>query len=668
MKDTNSGSCKNRFLLRNSRFNYIILIYLAGIAFFTLFRLAETMAYCLQSDTPVELGANFIKALCIGWLFDTSVSCYMLMVPLILVAIGELAHIRVKGYYAVAHYMLMVLYTVCLLVFATDIPYFCFFFTRFDVSAFTLADDLGATTKMILQEPSYLLFLLLFLCIAVGWWLLGRMIFRRVLVAGLQRTDADAGDVQPAQSVFLPMGWAIVVTVVMLFLNFIGMRGQPFYKSPLRISNAYFSDSPFLNQMGLNPVFTFMKSLEEMNKEKRNPIELIDIETARREMAAQSQWPETEGEALVLPEGTNVVIVLMETMSNEFTALGSDPKGSLTPCLDSLMEEGITFTEAWSAGTQSYNGFYSTHYGHPTIFKRHSLRGGTIPKVCGLPQVLKSSGYSTTYFMAHKGYFDGLEGFMYANGFDKVYDQDSYPEEEVVGPYGIPDHLLFRHAVEHINELAEDGPFYATIATCSNHKPFIIPEGIGFTARSENIEEQATEYADWSIGQFMVEASAQPWFENTLFVFVADHGCEDRNQIYDIPLARVRIPIVFYAPGRIQPQKVTRPAMQLDVAPTILGLLGIEYESHMLGIDALKYQRQMVAFGTWETACATDGELLYIYRKNDGTSSLYRYRERSKEDVAGQYPDRKAALERYALSLIQQSYQMLMDGTSACGK
>lgn len=636
---------------KSRRFSYLILIYLAGIFFFTAFRIVETIVYCTTSGIPTDLGSLYWHALWNGFRFDTTISCYILLLPLILMIIGEMARIHKRWYYAIIHYYMMVLYTLCFFVCAADIPFFCYFSQRMDATVMTLGSSLPIVIDMIISEPSYLIYLFVFLLVGAGWWLLGRVIYRKVLIL------ED-----------MSYRWSIPIAIVLVFGLFTGIRGHLTSKRPIRIEYAVFCSNPFLNNIGLNPVFTFIKSTETLNKDKKNPLELIDLETARRELALQQRWPLAEGDAVSLPEGTNVVIVLMESMSVERTLLGTDPAASLTPCLDSLMLSGITFTQAWSAGTQSDNGIYSTHYGHPSIFKRHPMHGTIIPHMCGLPQILGAVGYSTAYFMPHKGIFDGLEAFFYCNGFDKVFEESSYPKEEIINSYGIPDHLLFHHVIEYLNEKSKEGPFYTTVATCSNHPPYVIPKGIGLKPRSQSLNDQIVEYADWSIGQFMGEASKQSWFDNTLFVFVADHGIADKNQLYDIPMAKVRIPIAFYAPERIQPKLISRLACQIDVAPIILGMLGIDYDNRMIGIDALKYQRKYAVFGTWETLGASDGELLYIYRKNDQRTSLYRYRENETEDVSSQYADRKAALERYAKSMIQMSYQMLMDGTTNCEK
>ena len=640
---------------KSARFNYIILLYLAGIVVFTLFRVAETLVYCSLVTVQGVTGSLYLTALWKGFRFDTAVSTYILALPLLLIVIGELARIRRRWYYATAHYIAMVLYTVAFFACAADIPYFCYFFQRLDAQVLTMNESMPVVIDMIFSEPTYLLYFFVFLVVAVGWWFLGRLIYRRVLKAHLGSE--------------MPYKWAIPMAAVLLLGWFTGMRGHLTDKPPLRAEHAVFCSNSYLNQIGLNPVFTFLKSAGAIMNDRNHPIELIDPETAREVYEAREDKSASGG--IILPNNTHVVVVIMESMATEKTMLGSRPEASLTPCLDSLMHLGITFTQAWSAGTQTYNGVYSTLYGHPAIFKRHTMHGSsTVPRMWGLPQNMQCSGYSTAFFMAHQGYFDGMESFLYSNGYDKVFEQNSYPEEEWVNSYGVPDHVLFGHAIDYLNEATQKGPTFTTILTISDHPPYVVPQGTTFKPRSTELTNQVVEYADWSIGQFLAEAAKQPWFEKTLFVFVADHGCPDKNPIYDIPLTRNRIPVIFYYPGtlpltscRVEPRFDDRLACQIDVAPTVLGMLGIHH-TNMIGIDILNFCRDVAFFGSGDMIGATDGNLLYIYRHNDGSSSLYNYRDRQTDDISSQLPDKKASFERYALGMVQMSYEMLKDGNA----
>lgn len=641
-------------LKRNARFNYILCIYLAGIVFFTLFRLVETMAYCATTDGPDDFGGLYWMALWTGFRFDTTVSTYIIALPLLMLIIGEMAHIRKRWYYTIPHYLMMALYTVCFFACAADIPYFCYFFSRLDASILDLTNSFGMATNMILSEPSYIAYLFVFLVVSVGWWILGRVIFRRVLMDHINE--------------HLPYGWSIPLALLLLGVGFVGMRGRVSKKCPIRVGTAYFCNNPFLNQIGLNPTFTFIKSIEDAGKKDNRKVELIDLESAYAVLEEQRNMPEDNGlpeASLQLPKNMNVVLVLMESMSRDKTGL-HNPATSLTPCLDSLMRRSMTFSDTWSAGIHTHNGIYSTLYGHPAIMARQMIKNTPIPNMCGLPQRLKAAGYNTYYFMTHDELYDNMRGFLYGNGFDRVIGEHSYPLSEVVGTWGVPDHVMFDHVLEHIDSIAANGPFLATAMTCSDHGPYIVPEGIDLVTRNSDKLKRIVEYADWSIGRFIRMAEKKEWFNNTLFVFIADHG-SSLNSIYDLTLAYNHVPLLFFAPGKIEPHFVERLAMQIDVAPTILAMLGIDAGDRMLGINLLNHKRQYAFFSADDRIGAVDGEFFYLYRsKQEGRESLYRYLERDTEDLIEQYPEHAAAMRRYTFGITQMAQEMLSNRSTSC--
>ena len=639
-------------LKKSARFNYIILIYLAGVVFFTLFRLTETWVYCLQSDESIELGSRFMRALGIGWRFDTVVSCFMLALPLILLAIGEFAHIIKKGYYGVIHYLTMTLYTICFLTCAADIPYFCYFFMRFDVSAFTLADSFGATAGMILGEPRYAVFLLVFIAVAVGWWFLGRLIYRRVLLAHLDER--------------LHLAWGIGLTLLLAFMVFAGMRGQLRSKSPIRIGYAHFCDNPFLNQIGLNPVFTFMKSLES-GWGYGKPLELADESTVAevlaefKELSLDKSLPEA---TLRLKEGTNVVVIMMESMSAYKTGIMGE-ENSLTPFLDSLMGVSLTFPQAWSAGIHTHNGIYSTLWGHPALMNRHMMKSPHPPLICGLSQRLGQQGYSTTFFMTHYLDYDNLRGFLHLNGISQVRGQQNYPKKESVGIWGVPDHVMFDHIVDYIDSVAAHGPFLVCAMTCSDHGPYVVPEGIDFKPRNNVMSKKIVEYADWSIAHFIHALSKKPYFENTLFVLIADHG-GSQDKTYEMSLSYHHVPLIFFAPGQIEPHTVERLAMQIDVAPTTLGLLGIESGETMMGVNLLDHRRPYAYFSADDKIGVVDDDYFWLFRDKDKRESLYQYKKKSKDDLIDKAPEKASAMRRHAFAMIQASQQMIQNLATSC--
>lgn len=632
----------------NARFNYLLLTYLIGIVVFTVFRLVNTWVYCLNADPVPEFEGLYGRALWMGWRFDTVVSCYLLAIPTLMMVIGALAKIQKLWYYKTLHGLLVTGYLIAFFACAVDVPFFSYFFTRLNAVPMNEIDSMDLVLSMVFSEPVYLLAFFGFLAFAVGYVLLMRWVFRRILRDHL----ADG----------LKTGWAIVASVLLLVAVFIGMRGRLSKKSPIRVGTAYFCNNGFLNQLGLNPVFTFIKSAEEMHESSNRPIALTTPEKAQATYMAERAFPIDstmipEELTLPLPKNTNVIIVIMESMTVDKTGMFR-PEQSLTPHLDSLMKQGLIFTECYSSGIHTYNGVYSTLYSHPALLARHTMKHTQLPLMCGLPQQLHDVGYHNVFFMTHDEDYDNMRGFLMANGFDEVLGQSHFPAKETVGTWGVPDHILFDHVVARCNELSSQGLFFAAVMTCSDHTPYIIPEGLNLTFNNKELSKRIVEYADWSIGRFMEEASRQPWFQNTLFVFVADHGAA-RPFAYDVSLPYHHIPLLFYHPDQIKPFCVDRLALQLDVAPTVMGMLPCEVENHAFGLDLLRQCRRYAYFSSDDKISVLDGEYLYLYRTSGALESLYHYSDTSTVDFIKLMPDRAEAMRDYAFGMIQQSYQML---------
>ena len=329
------------------------------------------------------------------------------------------------------------------------------------------------------------------------------------------------------------------------------------------------------------------------------------------------------------------------------------------------MRDALTFREAYSAGIHTHNGIFATLFSQPAILARQTMRNTPMIYVCGLPQSLGAAGYHTAFFVGYDEDYDNMQGFLYHNGFDLVAGEHRFPSGEATTHWGLPDHMLFRHVLEHCDSISHRGPFFACCMTCSDHTPYNIPDGISFVPRHGKMSEKVTEYADWSIGQFLREAAKKPWFDNTLFIFVGDHGHFDKP-LYAMALNYNHVPLIFYAPGRIAPHFVDRLALQIDIAPTLLNLLGIEPPQSMLGIDLMRHTRPYAYFSADDKIGCVDGELLYIYHAKAESASLYRYKQRSTVDLIDSLPERAAEMRRYAMGMTQTSQTLLTDKNPKC--
>ena len=220
---------------------------------------------------------------------------------------------------------------------------------------------------------------------------------------------------------------------------------------------------------------------------------------------------------------------------------------------------------------------------------------------------------------------------------------------------------MFDFVLPELNKLHKNGqPFFATLLTTSNHRPFYIPDDIPFKPKHAEKEAAIVEYADWAIYHFLSEASKQPWFNNTIFVFVADHGAIIKRDKYEMPLFYHHIPFIIYAPSFLQPTVFTQPVGQLDVFPTIMGLLNISYVNNTLGVDILKQQRPCIYFSADDKIGVIDSEYFYTWY-NDGREALYEYSKNSLQNIAGNNRSVIDSMRTYAFSSIQTAQWLILN-------
>jgi phosphoglycerol transferase MdoB-like AlkP superfamily enzyme len=223
---------------------------------------------------------------------------------------------------------------------------------------------------------------------------------------------------------------------------------------------------------------------------------------------------------------------------------------------------------------------------------------------------------------------------------------------------GVPDEFMFRFSIPVINKMwGNSKPFFVTLMTNSDHEPYILPDGVGFIPRNKEMNKQMTEFADWSLSRFMQYASAQPWYNQTVFAFVADHGCLIGSNIYDISLPYHHIPFMIYTPG-IEPKIFDKLGTQVDVPATLTSLLGISFVNNTFGIDLLNDERQAVVFSSDNTLACMNDSLLYIYNR-ELPDRLYYYRKKDVKDYSQAYPEIAEQLKKNAFSWLQTSQWMI---------
>jgi len=627
----------------------ILKTYLTVIFIFFCFRLILFISQLNRLDSFRGDFYNIIRSFIMGIRFDVVISGYILLLPFLIISVLFILNKYYAWVYKVLFYWVFILFTLAFGFCAADIPYFNQFFSRFSITAFQWIDSPAWMFKMIFQEPRYFIIILPLVVFMFFFFKILKRIFT----------------LSPDQTGKIHWSLKIAVSLVFLGLIFIGIRGRLEEKSPIKVGTAYFCDNAFLNQLGLNPVFTLMRSYFDSLDESNKTVALMDdnhaIENVRKYLGISQPIGDYPVARQVMPDSSgehryNVVLVIMESMSAAKMERHGNTK-HLTPFLDSLSHTGYYFENIYTAGIHTFNGVFGTLFSFPAIYRQNAMKESTMFRYNGIGYTLKKNGYSTTYFTTHDGQFDNIEGFLRANDFENIKTLADYPSKEAKTTLGVPDDYMFRFSMPIIDKLnKENKPFFVAFMTASDHGPYYLPDY--FKPKNQNIKDQMVEYADWSLRQLVSLASEKEWFNNTVFVFVADHGAPI-NAVYDIPMDYHHAPLIIYAPGILKEARTFDCiGGQIDVFPTIMGILNQPYINNTLGIDLLSEKRPYIFVNHEDKFGVIDQDYLLIL-KQDGEKALYKYRDKDKKDYKDEQKQLVNDMEEYTISNLQV-FQYLM--------
>jgi len=297
----------------------------------------------------------------------------------------------------------------------------------------------------------------------------------------------------------------------------------------------------------------------------------------------------------------NVIVVVEESMSAEFMGRFGNSKG-LTPNLDTLAGESLFFNNLYATGTRTVRGLEAITLSMPPLPGESLIKRPNNGGYFNWGTVMKSRGYDNRFIYAGYGYFDNMNSFYSRNGFSIV-DRSDFDRDEITfsNAWGVCDEDLFDKVIREARiSWKNHRPFFSIVMTTSNHRPYTYPEG-RIDIPSHTGRDGSVKYADYAYGRFIQNAKAEPWFNDTVFVFVADH-CAGSARKVALPVKNYRIPLIVYSPKYIKPAVYSGLTSQIDIAPTVLGLLNFSYDSRFLGRDVLRKSpsRERCLISTYE--------------------------------------------------------------------
>ncbi|QMV62866.1 LTA synthase family protein [Pseudomonas berkeleyensis] len=659
--------------------SHLAFILGSALCMLLLFALARAglLAYnhALIADTPAS---TFVEAFLNGARFDLRLIVY-LCVPLSL----SLLSVRAMRARRLHVTWLTVASSLCLFLAVTELNFYREFHQRLNSLVFQyMQEDLGTVTSMIWNGfPVLRLLLVWALATLLLAWL-----FRRIERA-TRAPEHAAAPRWPART---------AVFVLFLLVCVVAARGTLRSGPPLRWGDAYTTDSMFANHLGLNGTLTLVDAASNYFSDHRDNSwkatlpaaealqvtrdmlltprdQLID---ADRAAVRRIYTPPAEGQ---LPQVRNVVVILMESMAGRYIGAMGNQDG-ITPNFDALAKQGLLFQRVFSNGTHTHQGMFATMACFPNLpaFEYLMRMPEGSHQFSGLPQLLSARGYDDIYVYNGSFSWDNQSGFFGNQGMRNFVGREDFVDPVFIDPtWGVSDQDMFARGADELARLGRQGkPFYALLQTLSNHTPYALPEDLpvervtGHGSLDEHLT--AMRYADWSLGQFFAKARQEPYFKDTLFVVLGDHGFGNDEQITEMDLSRFSIPLLLIGPGVQETFGGSSVIVgsQIDVVPTIMGRLGQPVQQQCWGRDllALPPGDEGVAVikpsGSDQTVGLVTGERILI-KPRDRDARLYRYQ--LGHDARAEVIDdaqARSELERKLSAFVQTATSSLLGNTT----
>lgn len=375
-----------------------------------------------------------------------------------------------------------------------------------------------------------------------------------------------------------------------------------------------FSDNTYVNELAGNGLFELFAAYRNNELDYAQFYKKIPDQQAFKMIREQIKTPESHFinndpfsiERKIINPGAekrmNVVLISVESLSADFLGTFGNTQ-NITPNLDSLASHSLLFTKLYATGTRTVRGLEALSVGTPPTPGQSIVRRPKNEGLFSMGRVFTEKGYQSKFIYGGYGYFDNM-GYFFENNDYQVVDRSKIAKKDIdyENIWGMADENLFTLATKEIDKTVKLGkPVFAHVMTTSNHRPFTYPNG-RIDIPSHTSREGAVKYTDYAIGKFIKEAKTKPWFKNTLFVIVADH-CASSAGKADLPVNKYLIPLLIYSPGNIKPARMERLMSQIDLGPTILGLLNFSYTSKFFGYDIFKLEegRERAFISTYQS-------------------------------------------------------------------
>jgi|TARA_R110002167_G_scaffold13222_6_gene55579 phosphoglycerol transferase MdoB-like AlkP superfamily enzyme len=395
--------------------------------------------------------------------------------------------------------------------------------------------------------------------------------------------------------------WVFIVTISSLFVN---------------NKQADFSENRFNNELAKSGIYSFFAAFRNNELAYKEFYKTVAENEAFGTVKAEfSNKGDTfinpskneilrnikNSDSLKFEQRPNIIFICIESLSGKYlNTLGSEL--NITPTLDSLANQSIFFTNLFATGTRTVRGMEAITLSIPPTPGRSIVKRKNNAGLFTIGEVFKEKGYDRNFFYGGDGYFDNMNTYFGGNGFNIIdrgrgflldksisTTRTNIEDREVSfeNAWGVCDEDIYRKVIKEADNAHETGkPFFDFVMTTSNHKPYTYPEG-KIDIPSGSGRNGAVKYTDYAIGEFLKTARTKPWFTNTVFVIMSDH-CASSAGRWELDVQNYHIPALIYNLPNTTPHKISKLSSQIDMFPTLFGLLSWDYNSNLFGLDILK--------------------------------------------------------------------------------
>lgn len=464
--------------------------------------------------------------------------------------------------------------------------------------------------------------------------------------------------IKPAKPSFNYILKPIFVVLLMIGLDILAIRGGT-QLAPMNESMSYFSNKPFVNHATLNTDWYLMNDIIKNKFSKyghKNPYLYFTNDEAKRIVQELYTNTDTTSQQIFTTNRPNVVIIIMES----FTADVVESLGGLqgvNPNMEQMISKGILFTHAYASGDRTDKGTIAVLSGFPSQAVNSIIKSDDKQKkLPSIAQQLALQGYHNSFYYGGESEFVNTKSYLLSHAYTSIIDKKSFDKKDMNSKWGAYDEVVFNRQLQDMKNQMQ--PFFSTILTLTNHEPFETPLPPHFGNKTTVDKFKSTAYyADSCIGDYMRKAAKEPWFKNTVFVLVADHGHPLPKSTYEInDHHRFRIPILFFG-GAIKPEwqgkKMEMLANQTDIAATILCQLQLPINEFVWSKDLFTQNPKQFTFYDWDNGFGFATPQQIISFDNVGKSITYR-----KEPASKNVDD---SLAKYGKAMMQTIYQQYLD-------